>query len=508
MATTLVEPGFYWTQQFAPPEAGWGPWEELAQAAQLDTDRRGEQYGNCLSLSGGGYRAALFHLGVLRRLNEVGMLGHLDTIACVSGGSMIGGFLANTIRKNPGWWPAPGETIPTDSWERTFAEPVRQMTERDIRSAAALVGGLPVFALSKGVETIEEQLAETYDRIRLRDLPRRPNFLFCATELERADYWVFGRHHVGPYEGFFKLVLPDYPVARAVAASACFPPVFDPQETDFYALLKRLPERPEPIEVDEPTPSEELGAAGYPRFLDFTASYRMFVDEVGPNVKDYLRRVRLSDGGVFDNNGIEAVWARAKFLLVSDAGGAFQLEWRRWLKWRLKRYLDIRGYVGQAGQLRWLEALGRPDFQGDQLPSLVVSTKAFDPDPHLLPGETLLRYPASLRRQIARIRTDLDSFRREEIEILENAGYLEANEQLRHYPPEAIAPRYSSSVAVPWPDLMDPDRAEAAIRESHKIKPLGHKGVGPFLKARTDLWKRGHWVKRLLGAIGGNPRRR
>jgi NTE family protein len=31
----------------------------------------------CLALSGGGYRAALFHLGALRRLNELGVLSRL-----------------------------------------------------------------------------------------------------------------------------------------------------------------------------------------------------------------------------------------------------------------------------------------------------------------------------------------------------------------------------------------------------------------------------------------------
>ena len=47
-----------------------------------------------LSLSGGGFRAALFHLGALRRLNELGLLHQLDSISSVSGGSIISAFLA------------------------------------------------------------------------------------------------------------------------------------------------------------------------------------------------------------------------------------------------------------------------------------------------------------------------------------------------------------------------------------------------------------------------------
>src|ERR1700722_16321835 len=47
-----------------------------------------------LCLSGGGYRAMLFHLGALWRLNELGQLPVLDRITSVSGGSIIAGALA------------------------------------------------------------------------------------------------------------------------------------------------------------------------------------------------------------------------------------------------------------------------------------------------------------------------------------------------------------------------------------------------------------------------------
>src|SRR5713226_3113267 len=46
-----------------------------------------------LCLSGGGYRAMLFHLGALWRLNEFGMLSKLDRISSVSGGSITAGVL-------------------------------------------------------------------------------------------------------------------------------------------------------------------------------------------------------------------------------------------------------------------------------------------------------------------------------------------------------------------------------------------------------------------------------
>src|SRR5437762_13674298 len=49
--------------------------------------------GMALCLSGGGYRAMLFHLGTLWRLNELGLLKGLKKISSVSGGSITAGVL-------------------------------------------------------------------------------------------------------------------------------------------------------------------------------------------------------------------------------------------------------------------------------------------------------------------------------------------------------------------------------------------------------------------------------
>ena len=53
------------------------------------------RHGVGLCLSGGGYRAALFHLGALRRLDELGVLGQVRTISAVSGGAIIANLLAD-----------------------------------------------------------------------------------------------------------------------------------------------------------------------------------------------------------------------------------------------------------------------------------------------------------------------------------------------------------------------------------------------------------------------------
>lgn len=47
-----------------------------------------------LALSGGGYRAMLFHAGALLRLNDLGYLPKIERFSSVSGGSITAGVLA------------------------------------------------------------------------------------------------------------------------------------------------------------------------------------------------------------------------------------------------------------------------------------------------------------------------------------------------------------------------------------------------------------------------------
>lgn len=52
-----------------------------------------------LALSGGGFRASLFHIGVLARLAELDLLRHVEVLSCVSGGSIIGACYFLELRR-------------------------------------------------------------------------------------------------------------------------------------------------------------------------------------------------------------------------------------------------------------------------------------------------------------------------------------------------------------------------------------------------------------------------
>ncbi|MGR8931448.1 MAG: patatin-like phospholipase family protein [Gammaproteobacteria bacterium] len=70
-----------------------------------DTDKLG------LALSGGGFRAALFHLGVLARMAELDLLRHVQVLSTVSGGSIIGAMyylkVKQLLESPPNPWASP-----------------------------------------------------------------------------------------------------------------------------------------------------------------------------------------------------------------------------------------------------------------------------------------------------------------------------------------------------------------------------------------------------------------
>ena len=82
-----------------------------------------------LCLSGGGYRAALFHLGAIRRLNEFGILSRLAIISSVSGGSILNGVLAASWKSL-----APNSTGVFQNFDDGVAVPLRNFCRADLRT--------------------------------------------------------------------------------------------------------------------------------------------------------------------------------------------------------------------------------------------------------------------------------------------------------------------------------------------------------------------------------------
>src|SRR5262245_5334708 len=201
-------------QQYEATDAATKP--ETTTAERYRPER--ERAGNALCLSGGGFRATLFHLGALRRLNETGVLAKLDTITSVSGGSIMAALLATRAP-----WPIT-DPIPADVWERDVAVPTRRFVGRNLRTPAMAGRLLRPWNTSAGVRGLMAGYAKHLSSAKLSALPERPRFVFCATDLCYGVNFVFERGRVGDYRlGYLSPPPPAWEVARAVAASSCFP---------------------------------------------------------------------------------------------------------------------------------------------------------------------------------------------------------------------------------------------------------------------------------------------
>ena len=163
-----------------------------------------------------------------------------------------------------------------------WSKPVTRLAGRSI-DASAVFGGV----LLPG--SISEKIAARYRKYvfgdaTLQDLPDHPRFILNATNVQSAVLWRFSKPYMGDYR-VGRVKDPETALADAVAASSAFPPVLSPAELDL-------------------DPAE-------------------FADQEGADLFDprFQHEIVLSDGGVYDNLGLETAYKRCKTLIVSDGGG-------------------------------------------------------------------------------------------------------------------------------------------------------------------------------------------
>lgn len=375
--------------------------------------------GVALALSGGGYRAALFHLGALRRLNELGALSRVTDVSSVSGGSIMSAFLASRIKR----WPGPGERYA--DFEQDVAVPLKRLTGTNIRTWPVAKRLLPWnwFNSQAQIDALASRYRRAITRLKLSELPATPEFIFCATDLAFAVNWEFRRREMGDYQAGYLPTTDAWTVARAVAASSCFPPVFQPIKPGFDpALLKRGKAR-------------------------------------GEHRDDIIRGLSLSDGGVYDNMGLEPVWKNRAVLLVSNGGAPFNPSPDSGLFWQLPRYLTVTGNQAGAIRKRWIIA----SFMRKEMTGAYWGIDSAAESYGLAGG-----YSRDLVDEIvSEVRTDLDAFSEGEQAVLENHGYFLAEAAVRRHAGQLISPA-ATPFNVPYPEWMDESRVRDALRDSAK----------------------------------------
>src|SRR5436309_6970617 len=192
---------------------------------------RERRKGVALCFSGGGYRAALFHLGATRRLNELGVLSKVDTFTSVSGGSIFASLLAAYAVRNPDAWSQPGRPLP--AYDEQVAEPMYDLAGRDVRTRTVLRRLLPwIWRMANvQIDALADALAAgPTGRARLADLPDKPRFVFCSSEMQFRRQWTFdsGSRRLGADPCGHAPFSESWTIARAAAASSCLPGAFAP----------------------------------------------------------------------------------------------------------------------------------------------------------------------------------------------------------------------------------------------------------------------------------------
>jgi len=334
-----------------------------------------------ICVSGGGYRAMLFHLGAFLRLFELGLLQQANRISSVSGGSITSGKLAlewHRLRTRQDYFDY-------------VVEPIRQLAGVTIDEPAVIAGLF--FRGGASAYVSRSYRRHLFGDATLQDISGRPEFVINATNIETGTLWRFSRALMADYK-VGEIKRPRLALADAVAASSAFPPVLSP-----YVLR---------VEAS-----------------DFS---KTFTDD--PKL---LKNINLADGGVYDNLGLETVWKRYRKVLVSNAGVALEPDPKPSAWWipQSRRAIDI--IYGQVGSLRERQLIASFKAREGERGWRRGTYWGVGSDVRHYRLKSALHAPFDRTKELARLPTQLRPFGTELDERLINWGYAICDTAVRKH---------------------------------------------------------------------------
>ena len=263
-----------------------------------------------LALSGGGARATVFHLGVLKRIAECpDRWNEINFISTVSGGSLC---VALVFEKAGKRWPSAEMFL-----QKCLPEIRTVLTSFDLQKRYKLHLIFRPWLFLHGRASLIAKLIYKHWGIRssVKDLPDIPRWQICATCYETGKSWRFSKLRMGDYIANY-VKSPNFPLAEAVASSAAVPGAIGPLrlKTSNYAWHK------------------------YANFEDQKTEPTIPTTPISPHLT-------LWDGGVYENLGVESLFdpkrglrEEVDFLIASDASRPLGIEERR-LQWGIPPYI-------------------------------------------------------------------------------------------------------------------------------------------------------------------------
>jgi NTE family protein len=329
----------------------------------------------------------LFHVGALWRLNELGYLPRLDRVSSVSGGSIAAGVLALAWKEL--MFDADGVA---GNFEDRVVAPLRKLAGDSIDWKAVLSG---IFTPRT---TVSERVAAAYrsrlfGNATLQDLPDQPRFVINSTNLQSGELWRFSKPYMWDWR-VGRISNSYFPLASAVAASSAFPPVLSPavfefKESDF-----------------DPGSGDDLQKA------------------------PFTTRVMLSDGGVYDNIGLETAWKRCQTVLISDGGGHMADMPKVPRNWGLQSMRVLKTIDNQVRALRKRQAIdgfaAKPPLRGGAYWGIRSWVSSY-------PVEGALDCPEKATTELAEIGTRLCKMNAQRQERLINWGYAICDAAMRSH---------------------------------------------------------------------------
>jgi NTE family protein len=365
-----------------------------------------------LCLSGGGYRAMLFHLGVLWRLAELGYfgtqdrigkhgdIGTLQRVSSVSGGSIVAGALGiawDDLRVD--------EEGLLDRFQELVVKPVSDFADQTSVSIWSA-------AFAAIVSTVNKSVAKNYRRhlygdTSLQDFPDSPRFVINATNLQSGALWRFSKPFTRDWR-VGEIRNPTDSIADVVGASSAFPPFLSPARFRY--------------KESQYTPGSGSGLQMPP----------------------YTTRPALSDGGVYDNLGLETVFKNFQTVIVSNAGAGYKPRKKISADWVRQSYRVMNTIDNQVRSLRkrvLLSSLASLDRFG--------AYWSIRSDIEGYPAAEKLHCPYQRTRELADIPTDLVAKDRITQRRLINWGYAICDAGIRSWVEDGLPP----PVAFPYPDV-------------------------------------------------------
>ena len=300
--------------------------------------------------------------GCCRGSTSSATCARLDFVSSVSGGSLAAGVLALA-------WPRlrfDAATGRAENLDELVLRPLREMAGRDVDKPSVISG------LLTPRQRISDRVADAYREhlfgdATLQDLPDTPRFVFCATNLQTTSLFRFSKRYVADYRLGLARDL-AVPLAVAVGASSAFPPYLSP------ATLRI------PADAWDPAIPQELAEG----------------------LRD---PIVLTDGGVYDNLGLEPVIKRCTEILVSNGGGYVGHPARIPVDW-LRHLQRVSGVVDhQVRSLRkrmLVQGYRQGDYRGAYW-SIRSATADYLPLPG--PAPDPLPFPPARARELAAIPT-------------------------------------------------------------------------------------------------------